>query len=341
MTLEALILSLYLFFPSLNPMQEQLTKSLNLDTYVFQDVMQQRNQLSRLYAQYFPESENQPFYPDYYADTDEYAESSQKWILKELENPKFDSMSESLSFIAGLSENGQSISEIVYLASNQNLRQFEYGAENLSLNYLNDSSTEIVNANDDTITLTQYDENYHLIEKTVWKNSKTSLEDMKMISRARYEYKKTESDWALDGVSEESFLGNIQVQTVYDQDLNPISIKNYDTSSGSKKLSKVINRTYNKDRQITSEETIEYGKIESRKKNVFKYTTKADFPDYDFYEDGILRIRTIYKSNKDYSQEIFFDDDYRVLATYENNKKVLEQIFIGDMELRRNDEIDE
>lgn len=335
MTFESILLSLYLLFPSFNPMQDQLIYALKNDSYVFQDVTYSRNQLARLYAQYFPDSENEPFFPEIQGEADSYNEDYQKWVLKELENPAFESMSEGLSFIAGLTENGKAVSEKILLNSLMHLRQFEYGSENLSLNKLPDSSTQIVSVNDDIITLTQYDDNYNLTEKTIWKNSDKSTSEMNMISRASYLYKLVENKWELESVNEESFLGNVQTETVYDKNLNPVIINKYQVNSSGKKLLKTINRSYNSDRQITSEETVEYGSRISRKKNVYKYTDKADLPDYEFYEDNVLRIKDVYESNEVYTETIYFDDEYRVVCRYEKNKKVLEQFFAGDLELKR------
>lgn len=335
MTGAAIAVSLYLLFPSLDPMQAELTKAMVHDEYVIQDVMFEQNMVARNYLEVFPEADdlNEPFFPE--GTSDAYLDAQQKWVLESLENPIFDTMSEGLAFVAGLTENGRPVSEIVYLNSKNRLRQFEYGRENMSINMLPDNTTSVVNVNDDVISLVDYDEEYRLKEKTVWKNSASSLSEMNMISRSRYAYKKNGDKSELDHVTEEAFVGSLQTETVYDSNLNPIIIKKYEVKNKNKKLVKQINRSFDKERRITSEEEINYGKNPGRKKNVFRYTKKADLPDYDFYEDGVLRIRDVYESNKIYTETIYFDEDYSVRTRYVNGEKVLEQYFLGELEFKR------
>lgn len=54
-----------------------------------------------------------------------------------------------------------------------------------------------------------------------------------------------------------------------------------------------------------------------------------------YYENEILRMRTVYQSENVYNETMYFDDGFTVLAYYENNVKRLEIVSINGVELRR------
>jgi len=90
---------------------------------------------------------------------------------------------------------------------------------------------------------------------------------------------------------------------------------------------------YNQDNKITSEVLTEYKEPEKEssapetgfvKKQLFIYnkTDKEISPDYEYYENGVLKNRIIYTAKGTYISNIFFDEDFTVTSYYENNKKV-------------------
>lgn len=70
-------------------------------------------------------------------------------------------------------------------------------------------------------------------------------------------------------------------------------------------------------------------------KRVYDYSGKGEKPDSAFYENGILRIRTVYESPAVYTETLYFDGGYSVQTTYENRNKTLEIILLDGKEQRR------
>lgn len=65
---------------------------------------------------------------------------------------------------------------------------------------------------------------------------------------------------------------------------------------------------------------------------VYSYKVQGWPPDVLFYEDGVLRLRTVHVSEKDYTESIFFENDTVVKIDYKNGKKKSEIFYVGDEE---------
>ncbi len=71
------------------------------------------------------------------------------------------------------------------------------------------------------------------------------------------------------------------------------------------------------------------------KKNEYEYTQKSKTPDFKFYEDGVLRMTTLYIDETTYENTMYFDNDYCVKTKYSNGRKVEEIIYSGAIEVKR------
>ena len=70
-------------------------------------------------------------------------------------------------------------------------------------------------------------------------------------------------------------------------------------------------------------------------KRLYDYSGKGQKPDVDYYENGELRMRTRYNSEKEYTETLFFDGGFSVETTYTNRVKTLEVVFLDGKEQRR------
>ena len=70
-------------------------------------------------------------------------------------------------------------------------------------------------------------------------------------------------------------------------------------------------------------------------KNIYSYTALASVPNVSYYEDGVLRIQTIYKSDTDYTQTVFFDEGFSISTEYRKGERVLEVTYFGETEMSR------
>lgn len=103
--------------------------------------------------------------------------------------------------------------------------------------------------------------------------------------------------------------------------------------------------TYDGEKRLTAEEAITYlysktatgkEKIEEEViKKEFRYGGAGKSPDSSYYENGELRIRTVYESENVYNETMYFDGGFTVLTRYENGIKRMEIISIDGTEIRR------
>lgn len=73
----------------------------------------------------------------------------------------------------------------------------------------------------------------------------------------------------------------------------------------------------------------------SSTKKLYKYTDKSSYPDYEFYENNVLRMTTVYESENVYNEKMYFNDGIAVEVRYEDGKKTEEKILFNGVEQRR------
>ncbi|MBQ0002028.1 MAG: hypothetical protein KBT21_00680, partial [Treponema sp.] len=86
----------------------------------------------------------------------------------------------------------------------------------------------------------------------------------------------------------------------------------------------------------------EYRNLYSRKiskksyrKNVYDYV-RADCPPVtSFYENDVLRMKTVYTSKNDYVTFVYFDNNSYVKVEYKNTKKYSETFYVNQEEKNR------
>lgn len=66
----------------------------------------------------------------------------------------------------------------------------------------------------------------------------------------------------------------------------------------------------------------------SVRKNIYEYLNADCPPVTTFYENNILRMKTIYSSEKDYVQNVYFDDNNYVKVQIKDGKKVSEIFYL-------------
>ena len=115
--------------------------------------------------------------------------------------------------------------------------------------------------------------------------------------------------------------------------------KKSDSKKQSNKLISTTTWTYDQKNRITSETVSEKSKVQ---KQVFIYD-KIDKlgdnpdnipPDYEYYENGVLRTKTEYKTKGTYNTTIVFDSINTVRAEYENYIKVRDVYYVNGVQRR-------
>lgn len=69
------------------------------------------------------------------------------------------------------------------------------------------------------------------------------------------------------------------------------------------------------------------------RRNTYEYLRADSPPVTSFYEDDVLRMRTVYSSENSYVQYVYFDNDNYVKVQYKDGKKILEKFYAGGKEL--------
>ncbi len=320
MNFDALFFSFYLLFPSFNSYQADListvTGPLSLTQEAKEDVCREIKNFLSLYD---------------YSD------------LFEINLP---------SALDGETDEGKNLVEVQYFDSQKRLRLFEFDDEIFCPQEVFTLGPSIVKVNKDSFSVSLYDELYRLKEKVLWKNASTSAAAV-MLNRKTFAYsKQVEKENKISPISmvEEDFKNKETIKVLYDEKGNPFSFSYYknEGEEGEKNiLFKKRNCRYNEEKKLLEEEEIVYFKVsdplrrgkkkdaQASRKNVFSYTEKSSFPDYDFYEDGKLRMKVSYSDEEDYTEEVFFEEGISVKSFFENGIKVEEIIYKDNNEENR------
>ena len=57
-------------------------------------------------------------------------------------------------------------------------------------------------------------------------------------------------------------------------------------------------------------------------------------PDYEYYENGELKIKTTYTTKTEYTTQVFFDDSFSVITYYDDGKKLRDEYYNKDTFVR-------
>ena len=185
-----------------------------------------------------------------------------------------------------------------------------------------------------------YDSSFRLVKKEVW--TITDIKDSKIDSREIYSY----DDATGKILRRESSSATKSAVLEYDTAGNLIKAENYILNNEEKLLNSRTDWTYDKQKRLVMEEKVENyyeGKeiIKSiSKKEVYGYRpgTEKDGTEnlsrYEYYENGDLKIQTLYSGENSYSTSIYFERNYSVTSYYENNKKIRDVYFVDGIERR-------
>lgn len=215
--------------------------------------------------------------------------------------------------------------EKLIIDSKNRLKNLEYGQEIFVTQKTNEKEI-IIHADGTKVVRNIYDLQFRLVQKEIWEIS--GIKDSKLVLKEVFEYEGTTNIVKNRAVKSEDTEKNI----IYNENGLPQKNQTYSIFGEKKLLQSETIWKYNKDGKITEEENIEYKyideKLESKsaKKQVFIYNDsdgkKELPPDYEYYENDVLKMRTEYSSKSDYVTKIYFDDGFVVSAYYKDNVKI-------------------
>lgn len=218
------------------------------------------------------------------------------------------------------------------------LSLYAYGSENLSVQE-KEGERVIVRSDSKNAVRSYYDDKMRITKKEIWNVS--SLENGKRLSVQNFSYGE-----GAKPVSSVIVGGNEKKELFYDLKGRIVKSKNYNFYKDEKDEkyynSGVTEWKYSDDGRLLEKYSEEYemnGKKTkvlsvSSKKEVYEYKISDGNPDYFFYENGILRLTTVYSSTDSYITTMKFDDDFVVESYFAGGKRI-KDLFYSKGVLRR------
>lgn len=209
--------------------------------------------------------------------------------------------------------------------------------------------TVLTSVNKKIITRSFYDEIGRFCKQEDWKNS--TEDDVVLIKKTLYEYEENNSSPTKKIIIE----NDCQTEIEYDKKENPKKskkfyiLKNQKTEAETEIKNILLTQTdyfYNSENKLEKEfikdfsysEDYKILKSSLEKEFLYFYRNQEEIPvDYDYFENGILRIRNLYTNEKgNFTSQVFFDENYSVKTYYENNLKTKDIYILNGIVIREN-----
>lgn len=246
-------------------------------------------------------------------------------------------------------ENEKKIQELiaVEVVNVENTLEFmEYGKE-IFIPQKNGDNWILINAFNSKVSRSFYDKLFRCYKEEKWEIDNKGKEDLTKTVETVY----FEDSFRIVSKTTTAFLGGEKKQkTLKNQLFNDkgllareenflLSEHSPDNDGENKKIISQLDFKYDEENRITESNVTEFNydnddsleqSYSFNKKYLYKYNGDDIPADFDYYEDGKLKIRNIYKSANTYRSQIFFDEDFSVETFYENGKIVKEVFVTGE-----------
>lgn len=221
------------------------------------------------------------------------------------------------------------------------LRKISYGNEKTSI-FEKDGFTVLLNADEKTAVRRTFDSNFHLVKKETF-SSPQNFEKFSAVSETNYFYS---DDGKLFKSKAENFSkktrvlktyrddGKIEGETKIHFEEENLQTKSICIKDSEKKWE------YDEKGRIKKIILTEYFPVKNKKTEKKEHITSFEYvfeqtPDTYFYEDGKLRIKTVYDNSTDFTKTFFFDGGFSVVGKYIAGEKVSETTYLDGRALRR------
>ncbi len=236
-------------------------------------------------------------------------------------------------------ENQELTAQNILKNSLNKIRLFEFGEEKLELNS-KDAKKSLVSVNSQTFTLNSYDENSRLTEIVEWKNAENS-ENATMLKKTTFSYEEEFDAQSAKSIIKttrktvEDFQENTLTLILYNENLLPFRSQKFSVDKNGNHT-RIQNSAidYDEEKRIVQYREINYYKTDNfldaisrlSKRYVYKYSSENENPDFEYYENNVLRLKTQYLNSQDYVETAYFDNNIKVESRYENNVKISSKI---------------
>lgn len=248
-------------------------------------------------------------------------------------------------------EKKEEIPEFVYYDRNGEVRRFSYDGEQMSarkrfLGYGENGEeifqVEMTSSYGKKVKRRVFDEEARLVSSETFSIGSNS-KDFILLSSRKYSY--SDGSKIPSKSSETDFSKNTSFDVTFNESglvLHRIeySLPSEDGEEKDKKSEKSPLRSARfeydeKGRVVTEENAVWTSGVKTVRKKVYKFTETSQSPDFEYYEDGILRLRREYDDEKNFYERTFMEDGFSILSYFEDGVKFYEIVYLNDVEVRR------
>lgn len=266
-------------------------------------------------------------------------------VLSDLENSDVSVIEEILDEHSEQIENvfSDSLEQKEIVSKNGNLIFMEFEQEKL-ITKKTENGYEIIHSQNNSVTRNYYNQNFLLESSQKWEIEPSKIqENQNPVSIENYFYdEKTSAVTKKEIITYDGELQNLQI--IFYNDRKQISSKEeYQIIDKKRNLIQKNDLKYDKDGNIIQNEKTEYFYNQDfsvlteqfSRKYVYKINEDDFPPDFEYFENDVLKMRNKYSSQKgNYTSQVFFEDDFSVKTYYIDEKKVKEVYYSDESVLR-------
>lgn len=266
-------------------------------------------------------------------------------VLSDLENSDVSVIEEILDEHSEQIENvfSDSLEQKEIVSKNGNLIFMEFEQEKL-ITKKTENGYEIIHSQNNSVTRNYYNQNFLLESSQKWEIEPSKIqENQNPVSIENYFYdEKTSAVTKKEIITYDGELQNLQI-IVYNDKKQISSKEEYQIIDKKRNLIQKNDLKYDKDGNIIQNEKTEYFYNQDfsvlteqfSRKYVYKINEDDFPPDFEYFENDVLKMRNKYSSQKgNYTSQVFFEDDFSVKTYYIEEKKVKEVYYSGESVLR-------
>lgn len=266
-------------------------------------------------------------------------------VLSDLENSDVSVIEEILDEHSEQIENvfSDSLEQKEIVSKNGNLIFMEFEQEKL-ITKKTENGYEIIHSQNNSVTRNYYNKNFLLESSQKWEIDPSKIqENQNPVSIENYFYdEKTSAVTKKETITYDGELQNLQI--IFYNDRKQISSKEeYQIIDKKRNLIQKNDLKYDKDGNIIQNEKTEYFYNQDfsvlteqfSRKYVYKINEDDFPPDFEYFENDVLKMRNKYSTQKgNYTSQVFFEDDFSVKTYYIDEKKVKEVYYSDESVLR-------
>lgn len=266
-------------------------------------------------------------------------------VLSDLENSDVSVIEEILDEHSEQIENvfSDSLEQKEIVSKNGNLIFMEFEQEKL-IPKKTENGYEIIHSQNNSVTRNYYNQNFLLESSQKWEIEPSKIqENQNPVSIENYFYdEKTSAVTKKETITYDGELQNLQI-IVYNDKKQISSKEEYQIIDKKRNLIQKNDLKYDKDGNIIQNEKTEYFYNQNfsvlieqfSRKYIYKINEDDFPPDFEYFENDVLKMRNKYSSQKgNYTSQVFFEDNFSVKTYYIEEKKVKEVYYSGESVLR-------